>query len=36
MSRIGLKPATGDRVKTSQCRLSIGTRSVFATQENSR
>ena len=35
MSRIGLNPATDDRVKTSQCSFSVRTRSAFATQGNS-
>jgi hypothetical protein len=36
LSRIGLNPATDDRVKTSQCSLSFRTRSAIATQGNSR
>lgn len=35
LSRIGLNPATEDRVKTSQCSFSFRTRSVLATQGNS-
>ncbi len=34
LSRIGLNPATGDRVKTSQCSFSFRTRSVLALQVN--
>jgi len=33
VSRIGLKPATGDRVKTSQCSFSCRTRSVLIRPE---